>query len=124
MTELNALIIDDELDICMLVSAILTKMGIKPAFAMTLNDGKQRLKEGSYQILFLDNNLPDGSGLEQLPAINRQFPDLKVIVISAYDGENERETARHSGAIEFIGKPLSGTAIRSTLKNHFSTLNS
>jgi two-component system, OmpR family, response regulator len=123
MTNLNALIIDDELDICVLVSAILKQLGIKASFAVTLNDGKKRLKEKSYQILFLDNNLPDGSGLEQIRQINSSYPDMKIIMISAYDADKERETAKHNGAIDFIGKPLSGSAIRSSLKNHFTSLN-
>jgi two-component system nitrogen regulation response regulator NtrX len=99
-------------------------MGIKASFAVTLDDGEKRLDEGSYQILFLDNNLPDGSGLEHLPELNMKFPNMKIIMISAYDGDKERESARRNGAVDFIGKPLSGNAIRSSLKNHFTALNS
>jgi DNA-binding response OmpR family regulator len=98
-------------------------MGIKASFAVTLDDGEKRLDEGGYQILFLDNNLPDGSGLEHLSDLKQKFPKLKIIMISAWDGEKERETAHLNGAVDFIGKPLSGKAIRASLKNHFTALN-
>jgi len=122
MTDLNALIIDDEIDTCVLLTAILKQIGVKTSFAGTLMDGQNRLKERNFQILFLDNNLPDGSGLEQLLHIKDKFPDLKVFMISAYDGDKEHEIAKVNGAADFISKPLSGAAIRSSLRKHFTTL--
>lgn len=122
MTELNALIIDDETDICILLKAILKQIGIKTSFAVTLSEGQKHLEEKEFQILFLDNNLPDGSGLEQLQHIKKKYPNLKTFMISAYDGDKERETATLNGAVDFISKPLSGASIRSSLKNHFNNL--
>jgi len=123
MTNLKALIIDDEIDICVLLSGILKQIGINTSFAVSLNEGRKFLDEKAYEILFLDNNLPDGSGLEHLPRINQEYPGMKIIMISAYDGDKERESAKQNGAVDFIGKPLSGRAIRSSLQNHFTSLN-
>lgn len=123
MTSLKALIIDDELDICILLSGILKVIGIKANFAVTLTEGRKNLSENDFQILFLDINLPDGSGLDELSNFKQRYPELGIIMISAYDGEKEREFARKQGAMAFIGKPLSGGTIRKTLKEHFKTLN-
>lgn len=122
MTDLYALIIDDEIDTCVLLTAILKQLGVKTSFAGNLKDGQKCLEEMDYHILFLDNNLPDGSGLEQLPFIKNKFSNLKIFMISAYDGDKEHELAKINGASDFISKPLSGAAIRSSLKNHFTTL--
>jgi DNA-binding NtrC family response regulator len=123
MADLNALIIDDETDICVLLAAILKQIGINASFAGNLHEGQKTLELGRFHLLFLDNKLPDGSGLEQLSRFKQNFPELKIIMISAFDGDKEHETAKRNGAIDFISKPLSGSAIRSALKKHFKNLN-
>ena len=119
----KVLIIDDELDICVLLSGILRILGIKAAFSTTLKDGIKRLSDEDFELLFLDINLPDGSGMETLPKIKFQNPELNVIMISAYDGESERRQAREKGALDFISKPFSTNKIKEKLKNHFTGLN-
>ncbi|HMT27842.1 MAG TPA: response regulator [Bacteroidia bacterium] len=123
MITLKALIIDDEIDICVLLSGLLKNLGIKASFAVSLKEGDRNLSENEYNILFLDNNLPDGSGLEQLPEFKNKYPELIIIMISAYDGDKEKEFAERNGAIDFISKPLSGNIIKNTLTKHFTNLN-
>ena len=119
----KVLIIDDELDICVLLSGILKILGMKAAFSTTLNEGMQRLSKEDFELVFLDINLPDGSGMETLPYIKNLNPDLNVIMISAYDGESERRQAHEKGALDFISKPLSTKKIKEKLKYHFTGLN-
>ena len=123
MTEFKALIIDDEIDICVLLSGLLKQMGIKATFSVSLSDGEKSLSNNTFNLLFLDNNLPDGSGLERLPEIKEKYPSLNIIMISAFDGDKERDYADENGALDFIGKPLSGNSIKSTLKKHFKSFN-
>lgn len=120
--ETEAIIIDDELDICILLSGMLKKYGIKASFATTLKEGLGKLKNSSNMILFLDNSLPDGSGLESLTGINENFPELNVVMISAYDGDVERRIAFERGAKNFIGKPLTRGDIIPVLKAIFPDL--
>lgn len=119
---LKALIIDDEIDICVLLAGLLKKMGISAIFAISLEEGIKSLSENDVNVLFLDNNLPDGSGLEHLKEIKNQYPRLIIFMISAFDGENERKFALENGASEFIGKPLSGTIVKSALSKHFEKI--
>ena len=58
----NALIIDDELDICMLLSNILRQQSFKTNYALNLHDAQEQLNENAPDIVLLDLNLPDGSG--------------------------------------------------------------
>lgn len=117
--EIDAIIIDDELDICILLTGMLKQFGIKAKYATSLKEGIKKLNNSSEMVLFLDNNLPDGSGLEAIPAIKNEFPDIRIIMISAYDGEPERRKAATNGAIDFIGKPLTRSLIVDSLKNIF-----
>jgi DNA-binding response OmpR family regulator len=115
MVNSKALIIDDEPDICFLLKNLLQKEHFDVKVSHTLRDGIINLGEYSPQILFLDVNLPDGSGLELLKTIKHDNPRLKIVMISAYDGFLERNKAMESGANFFLSKPLKKDLILDTL---------
>lgn len=100
------LIIDDEPDICQLLQLSLSKYGFKVKYVNTLTEGLHYLQQQLPDILFLDIHLPDGSGLEALPAIKQQYPGLFVITISAYDNGLEKQKALTAGAAHFLPKPF------------------
>lgn len=100
------LIIDDEPDICQLLQLSLTKQGYKVKYVHALKDGLQFLRQQTPDVLFLDIHLPDGSGLDILPQIKADYPDLPVISISAYDNGMEKQKALTSGAAHFLPKPF------------------
>lgn len=110
------LIIDDEEDICFLLCNILQKKNMEVFLAHTLQDGLYKLSLNKPYLLFLDINLPDGSGLNAITAIKEQYPLIKIIIISAYDGLKERSQAEATGIDVFIGKPFSKEIICNTIK--------
>ncbi|MNH45241.1 Luminescence regulatory protein LuxO [compost metagenome] len=65
-------------------------------------------------IIFLDINLPDGSGLDALPAIKSSHPQSTIISISALDA---KEKALANGASYFIGKPFTINEINSIVNS-------
>ena len=100
----KALIIDDEVDLCMLLSVQLKSLGIANEYVNSIRESKEKFKKNQYGIIFLDLNLKDGNGFDMLSFIN-EFPKLQtVIVISAYD--NERTKVLESGADFFLPKPF------------------
>lgn len=100
-----ALIIDDEEDICILLSSYLRKKNIETHYSLTLKEGIKKVSELKPTILFLDNNLPDGSGIDSIPQIRSFSKRLKIIVISAMS--NLRDKALSNSADGFIDKPIS-----------------
>src|SRR5690242_8563736 len=111
----KVLIIDDEQDICFLLRNLLEKQKYDVKISHTLRDGFIKLGEYHPQILFLDINLPDGSGLELLKTIKTDYPDMKIIMISAYDGWVERNKAKENGADAYLSKPLNKELVLETL---------
>ncbi|WP_240619250.1 response regulator [Chitinophaga costaii] len=101
------MIIDDEQDICRLLQLSLVRHGYQVRYVNSLSEGLKCLKDQKPDILFLDINLPDGSGLDALPGIKKQCPNLPVITISAYDTGPERQQALATGASYFLAKPFS-----------------
>lgn len=116
---IKALIIDDELDICMLLKGILKPIGIEAKYSTSLQEGMSNLSKEEFGLLFLDNNLPDGSGLEKLSQIKQQNPGMQIIMISAYDSDTERNQARKAGAIDFISKPFTIGIVKEKLTKYF-----
>lgn len=108
-----ALIIDDEEDICILLSSFLRKKNIDTHYSFNLTDGKECIERLKPNILFLDNNLPDGSGIEAIPEIRKTNQKMKIVVISAMT--NLKEKALANSADAFIDKPISFENIQMVL---------
>ncbi len=113
--EYKALIVDDELDICYLLSSILKQKHIGTTYANNLDQARRVIQQECPAVLFLDNNLPDGKGVEFIRQVKRISPGTKVIMITAYDTFSDRSRAYHEGADYFIGKPFTRDLISKAL---------
>jgi DNA-binding response OmpR family regulator len=81
----KVLIIDDELDLCLLMKTYFhQKKKYVVELAHTLTDGLSKIDKFSPDIVFLDNNLPDGLGWDHAPDILKKHPGVKLNLISAY----------------------------------------
>ena len=77
----------------------------------TLAQGKEEAARNAYDLLILDVNLPDGSGLELLRQV-RQGSAVPVILLTANDLEMDIVTGLESGADDYITKPFSLAVLR------------
>ncbi len=114
---LKALIVDDEVDICYLLSGILRQKHLKPSFVNNIASAKEALKNDIPSIIFLDNHLPDGLGLDFIGYIKSNYPNVKIVMITAHDGLIERKKAQSEGADLFISKPFTREIIEGAIKN-------
>ena len=108
----KALIVDDETDICYLLSNILKQKNIQTVFAGSLAEANRVLQSSeNFYYVFLDNHLPDGLGINQIKRWKEKFPSTHVIMITAHDSYEERRKASKDGADDFIAKPFSKESI-------------
>jgi len=107
----KALIIDDEIDICYLLSGILRNKNIQPSYVNTISDAISALKKHHPEIVFLDNHLPDGMGVDLIKEIKSILPDATLVMITAYDTASDRNRAVAEGVDFFISKPFSRDTI-------------
>lgn len=101
---MRILLVDDEPDICSLLTAMLERSGIGTFSAHTLAEARHALESGPYDAIFIDIHLPDGMGYDLIPAIRRKSPGSKVIAISAVEGEGGH--AMRAGVDLFLPKPF------------------
>lgn len=112
---LNALIIDDEIDIWFLLSSMLRKHKLTTTFVNNLHRATEKLAENSPSVIFLDNRLPDGLGIDFISFIKKQNPVSKIVLITGHDSDEDRNKALKNGADVFITKPFSGRMIDEAL---------
>jgi DNA-binding NtrC family response regulator len=80
----KVLIIDDEVDLCMLMRNFFIRKNYEVHIAHTLNDGMNRLNQIIPDYLLIDYNLPDGLGWDKLPEMYRKYPNIQYHLISAF----------------------------------------
>ncbi|MEX2336641.1 MAG: response regulator [Fulvivirga sp.] len=114
--KVQILVVDDEVEICLLLSGMLRKMGFGTEYAHSVSEGIEKVSENDFDVIFLDLNLPDGLGFHLIPKVKLENPNSKIVIISAYDGNIERERASAEGAHFFIPKPFNKKMIVNALE--------
>jgi CheY-like chemotaxis protein len=110
----RVLVVDDEVEICLLVTQYLKKLGYDTSFRLSIAEAAEKIEAVSYDLLFVDLNLRDGSGYDLIKALHKSQRSTKVIVISAYD--SERQKALQRGASFFLAKPFTKKSIDDSLQ--------
>jgi DNA-binding NarL/FixJ family response regulator len=101
----NALIIDDEAHVRVLLSTILRQLGVKTIWDS--GDGPSGIGQAALHkpdVVFLDINLPEVSGLEVLVKLKAEHPAMPVIMVSAQSAVRTIDKATELGAQGFIVK--------------------
>ena len=100
----RVLIVDDEVDLCLLIKNYLSKKNYEVYTAHTLTEGVKKLDMFNPDVLLLDNNLPDGMGWKEAENIHRRFPNMNITLISAYQTPKDFKT---NAQINILEKPIS-----------------
>jgi DNA-binding response OmpR family regulator len=115
--KIKALIVDDEIDVCYLLTSILKYKNLQASYVTSISEAKRVLKEGHHAIVFLDNHLPDGFGINFISEIRKLNPRVKIVMITAHDTNNDRNRAYEQGVDQFIGKPFTRESIFDAIEN-------
>jgi two-component system response regulator PilR (NtrC family) len=107
-----ALIVDDEPDIRELLEITLARMNIDARTADSLESARALLRKEKFQLCLTDMNLPDGSGISLVQAIQREYPNLPVAVITAYGSTEAAVASLKAGAFDFVSKPVELSRLR------------
>lgn len=116
MTEARILIIDDDPDICSLLSRKLTRSGFKVEMTNTLKEGLEEVQKENWDVILLDINMPDGDGLEFLPLLTKSRHQPEVIIITGHSPLDEAKRAIRGGAWTLIEKTRMMTELPVHLK--------
>jgi two-component system, NtrC family, response regulator PilR len=112
MSKPAVLIVDDEPDLCELLSITLQRMDLNPRTANTVGAAQRLLKTEPFDLCLTDMQLPDGDGLELVKWIQQYSPSVPVAVITAHGNMETAVRALKLGAFDFVSKPLDLAGLR------------
>lgn len=110
----KVLIIDDEIDFCIIIKGYFEKRNFSVFTAHNIQNGLFCLDEVKPDILFLDNNLPDGQGWQYVEQIVEKNPHLKIYLISAHQSKANFTSKNQN--IEVWEKPISMQILNSAFQ--------
>lgn len=98
------LVIDDDPDISTIIAELAEDAGHASEKASTLAAGLEKVAAASFDLVFLDVRLPDGSGIKALPEIRKGLAQPDVIIITGLGDPDGAELAIQNGAWDYIEK--------------------
>jgi two-component system, NtrC family, response regulator AtoC len=109
------LIVDDESDMRVVLSAMLKKEGFDVAAAANGQDALQILKSNKIAVIVTDLKMPDIDGMELLDRVSAQHPEIPVIMITAHGTIATAVEAMKKGALDYITKPFDQDEFKSVI---------
>ncbi len=107
MTTPTLLVVDDEPRIRRVLELALGDLGHHVLLAANGAEARQRLQESAADLVLLDLQLPDISGLDLLAEIRAERTDLPVILMTAFGTVETAVQAMKLGAFDYVVKPFS-----------------
>ena len=103
---MRILIVEDNADLALLVTAGLKTAGYLADHVSTVADGRRALTLNRYDLLILDLGLPDADGLTLLRDIRQAQDSIPALVLTARAGVADRVEGLRSGADDYLAKPF------------------
>ena len=123
MREENAivLVVDDETDVCEVLEQMISRLGIRVETTSNPLEVPDLVRNTFFNVILLDINMPEKSGMDLLPEIAEISPDTKIIIIT---GGGDKESAIKSlrlGAFDFLEKPFDYKLISHSIERALQT---
>lgn len=112
----HILIIDDDVDMCLLLHRFLSRNGYEVSYAHSGKKGLEMMELQTPDIILCDFRLQDTDGKTLLLKIKEKRPAMPVIIITGYSDIKMAVDVMKNGAFDYITKPLFPEEILQTIK--------
>jgi DNA-binding NtrC family response regulator len=117
MSQKKILMVEDSLSMAAIYKAYLNDTNYKVRIVTDLDSAYSEIEREIPDIILLDVELPDGSGLTLLKEIQAQTDDIEIIVMTAHGSSQMAVQAIEDGAFDFLTKPFDAARLLVTLDN-------
>jgi len=114
------LVVDDERTLRYALKEGLSEEGYRVETAGDLSEALAFLNREEFHLALLDQKLPDGNGLEFLREIRTRYPDMQVVMMTAFGKFENAVEATKAGCFDYIGKPFELDHMKLVIKNALS----
>jgi DNA-binding NtrC family response regulator len=108
----RVLVIDDEPVVVDVLRQLLSKQGYEVQIAGDAAAGRQSIEGLEWDVILLDVMLPDADGMQLLRWIRERYPNLAVVMITAFATVESAVQAMKSGAFHYVTKPFNNDEVR------------
>jgi DNA-binding NtrC family response regulator len=106
MSAIKILIVDDDRATREQLVRWLEHEGFKTGQAATAKEALEQVHKANYTVILLDMILPDRNCIALLAELHRDYPDICIIILTAFEKEDTPAQARAAGAFDFFAKPI------------------
>jgi two-component system NtrC family response regulator len=107
----NVLIIDKNADYADLLCVKVAELGHKVSKSQTLSEGMRWFESEEFDVVFVNDQMPDGRGIEAIPRFLERPQSPEVIIITDEADPNQAESAIKQGAWDYCERPSSEQAV-------------
>jgi DNA-binding NtrC family response regulator len=100
----NILIIDDEIKLLKLLGMILSQENFNVKEASTARSAMTMLEQYDFDVVLSDVRLPDAFGVELIKSIKSKYPQLEIILMTAFGNITDAVQAMKNGAYDYLVK--------------------
>lgn len=119
------LIVDDEETIAWGISKTLAQsdLGVETFYTTRATEALAMVNKEKYDLVITDIRMPDMSGIDLLKEVKEKYPDVGVVIMTAYGSTEVQQEASKRGSIFYIEKPFDIKVLKKVISEFFSKKN-
>jgi DNA-binding NtrC family response regulator len=114
--QFSCLLVDDDVGFTSMLARIVSEAGGRPVPCHTVASAREQLAQGHYDLVILDNCLPDGSGFEFYSHLARRSPASVVAMVTGAPELSQAVELTRNGLFDYLTKPLDASAFAALLR--------
>ena len=116
MSAARLLVVDDDAVTCRLLAEVLSRDGATVVWETDPRRALARAAEQPIDLAVLDVRMPELDGLELLRRLRERWPQVPVVIMTAFGSIDTAVLAIASGAVDYVSKPMDVEELRATVR--------
>ena len=116
----SILIVDDDREMVATLEADLSRRGLATSGVTSAREALVKLSEQDFDVVLTDMRMPEMDGLELCKRVAADFPDVLIVLLTAFGSERAAIKSIRAGAYDFITKPVEMEVLALTLERALS----
>jgi two-component system, NtrC family, response regulator AtoC len=112
----SCLILDDDVSFATMAANVVREAGGQVTLAHNLARAREIVAAKSFDLVLLDNHLPDGKGYDFFNQVSRRNPDAPIVMITGIPDLGDAVSLTRNGLFEYLTKPISVDALAACLE--------
>jgi len=112
----SCLLVDDDTTFAAMAAKVVREEGGEPTAVQNLAGAREITGARSFDLVLLDNHLPDGKGYDFFEQLARRNPNAPIIMITGIPDLSEAVSLTRNGLFDYLTKPVSVDALAACLR--------